>query len=391
MSASRFDELTEERLRRRPGLKWQRYGPEVLPAWVADMDYPIPSAVRDALSTQVELGDLGYPGWLGRGSPLRVAFADRMSQRYGWQPEPSKVRELTDIIQGLQLALTLGTEAGDPVAMLTPSYPPFLETLRQMGRPLVAIPLEDDGGQWRFDAERAEHDLAATSCRALVLVNPHNPTGRMLDRTELSALAEIAERHDLLVIADEVHAELSYEGRCHLPFAAIDPSLERRCVTLTSATKAFNLAGIRCALAHFGPPELLERRDRAPFALYGEPSSLGVVATLAAWTGGDGWREEVVAYLDGNRRRLGERLAAELPAVRHLPPEATYLAWLDLSAAGLGDDPAPGLLASAKVALSRGVDFGPEGAGFVRLNFATSRPVLDEILDRLVRAIAAPA
>lgn len=386
MNRADLDALGEEQLHRRPGLKWRRYGGDVLPAWVADMDFPVPPPVREALVELIEAGDLGYPDWR-QGSPLREAFAERMSARHGWDPEPARVREVTDIIQGVQLALSLGSDEGDAVAMLTPSYPPFLETLHQMRRRLVPIPFEETGEGWGFDAERAEADVAAASCRALLLVNPHNPTGRMLTAPELTALGEIAERHDLVVVADEVHAELAYDGRRHVPFAGLGPSLERRSVTLTSATKSFNLAGIRCAVAHFGSDELLAGHDRAPSALYGTPSVLGVEATLAAWRHGDGWLAEVVAYLDGNRRRLAERLAVETPALRWRPPEATYLAWLDCSATKLGSDPAKALLDRARVALASGNDFGPGGSGFARLNFATSRAVLDRIIDRLVTAV----
>lgn len=384
--AEELDELDLEWLHAKPGVKWHRYGPDVLPAWVADMDFPTPPAVRAALVAAVEGGDLGYPAWHG-GTPLRAAFAERMAARYGWEADPARVRELTDVIQGLQLVLHLASAPGDGVALHTPAYPPFLSSITEMGRRLVALPMEDTAEGWRFDAERAEAAIVAAHCRVLVLVNPHNPTGRVLARSELEALAEIAERHDLVVVSDEIHAELAMAPASHVPFASLGEDAASRTVTLTSATKAFNLAGIRCALAHVGPDAVLAARDREPSNLYGQPSNLSVVATLAAWREGGPWAGEVAARLSANRELLVRRLAGELPSVRLHPPEGTYLAWLDLRAFDLGDDPAVPLLATARVALGHGPDFGPGGAGFARCNFATSSAVLGEILDRLVGAL----
>lgn len=387
MRGDDFDALDEDWLRRKPGIKWQRFGEGVLPAWVADMDFPVPAVVRQALVDVVDGGDLGYPDWRG-GSPLREAFASRMAVRYGWEPDPGRVRELTDIIQGLQLSLHLASAPGDGVAIHTPSYPPFLSSIEAMGRRLVPLPMEDTPAGWRFDAERAESAIADARCRVLVLVNPHNPTGRVFRREELVALAEIADRHDLVVVADEVHAELAYPPHAHLPFAGIGPEVARRTITLTSATKAFNLAGIRCAVAHLGPDEVVAARNAAPSELFGQPSNLSVAATLAAWRDGGPWAASVLDYLRRNRDALAAGLAARLPAVGHHPPEGTYLAWLDVRALGLGPDPAARVLEQAKVAVGRGRDFGPGAEGFVRVNFATSRALLSELLDRLAGAFS---
>lgn len=385
MRAEQFDALDEEWLRHKPGIKWRRFGEGVLPAWVADMDFPIPPVVREALVEVVEGGDLGYPDWRG-GSPLREAFAARMAARYGWEPDPGRVRELTDIIQGLQLSLHLASAPGDAVAIHTPSYPPFLSSIEAMGRRLVPLPMEDTPAGWRFDAARAEAAIAEARCRVLVLVNPHNPTGRVFTREELVALAEIAERHDLVVVSDEVHAELAFSPQVHVPFAGIDSAVARRTITLTSATKAFNLAGIRCAVAHLGPDEVLAAREAAPSELFGQPSNLSVAATLAAWQRGGPWAAAVLEYLQANRDVLAEGIAAGLPSVGHHRPEGTYLAWLDVRPLDLGPDPAARVLERAKVAVGRGRDFGPGGEGFIRVNFATSRPLLSEILARLTGA-----
>lgn len=381
-----LDRVDLAELRRRGGQKWRRYGPDVLAAWVADMDFAPAPAVREALMALVEGGDLGYPYWPA-GSPLRAALSERMAERYGWQIDPAEVRELCDIIQGVQLTLELGTSPGDAVALHTPTYPPFLSSLKAMRRRIVGIPMERGEGAWRVDIERTASELARARCKALLLVHPHNPTGKVFTRDELQDLAEIAERLDLLVISDEVHAELTYPGAHHVPFASLGGAIAARTVTLTSATKAFNLAGIRCALAHIGPRALRERRDAAPFALYGTPSVLGVAATLAAWREGDSWLAAVLDYLATNRDHLAARLSAET-ALELIPPQATYLAWVDARALQLGAEPADVALEAGRVALSPGADFGADGRGFFRLNFATSRQILDAVIDAVVTGLA---
>lgn len=353
---------------RNDGLKWAKAKPGVIPAWVADMDLPTAPAVVEALRRRAE-GDLGYPVWLDSadGGPLAVAFAERMAARFGWEPDPGLVRTYSDLNQALQVLLHVWTAPGDAVALHVPAYHPFLGTLETMDRPLRPIRLVPDGDSWRAEIP----DL--TGCRVLLLVNPQNPTGRVFTRAELEELAELAERHDLLVISDEIHADLVYEPNRHIPFATILPD---RTVTLTSATKAFNLGGIRCSVAHIGSAELRKALDEQPPFLFGSANLFGVEATVAAWGHGDAWLADTVALLDRNRRTLAERLPA---GVSYRVPEATYLAWLDYGRPGMAER----LEQEAKVLLNDGASFGPGGETFVRLNFATTEPVLDEILRRL--------
>lgn len=332
------------------------------------MDFPVAPEITEALRRRAA-GDLGYPVWLDSpdAGPLAEAFATRMAVRYGWQPDPALVRSYTDINQALQVLLQVCTSTGDGVAVHTPAYHPFLGTLAEMKRPLRPIPMLPDGDSWRFD----KPDLSG--CRVLLLVNPHNPTGRVFTRAELLALADQAERHDLMVISDEIHADLTYAPNKHIPFATILPE---RTVTLTSATKAFNLGGIRCSVAHIGMPSVREALDRQPSFVYGSANLFGVEATVTAWRQGDAWLEQVVATLDRNRKLIAERLPA---GVGYRIPQATYLAWLDF-----GEPGAAGRLErEAKVLLSDGDEFGPGGENFARLNFATSTPVLEEILHRI--------
>ncbi|GLY86747.1 MalY/PatB family protein [Actinoallomurus iriomotensis] len=379
-----FDDLDLTELRRRPGVKWSHVAEDVLPAWIADMDFPPPPPVRAALAES--LADLGYPAWDDHpeSNPLRTAYAERMHRRYGLAVDPAHVREFTELIQGLQAILHVATRPGDAVAIHTPTYPPFVETLADMDRRLVPIPMIESAGGWGFDAARLAEDVARYGCRALVLVNPQNPTGRVFRRDELTAIAEVAERHDLLVIADEIHAELVHDPHRHVPFASLGPEAAARTVTLTSATKAFNLAGLRCSVAHVGDRRVREALAAQPPLLFGEVSALGVVATLAAWRDGDDWLAEARATLARNRALVAGALP---PGVRHRPPEAGYLAWLDCRDLGTGPDPAAFFLDEARVLLSSGPAFGPGGEGFARLNFATSRPILEDILHRLRDAV----
>ncbi|MEV0994486.1 aminotransferase class I/II-fold pyridoxal phosphate-dependent enzyme [Nonomuraea sp. NPDC050202] len=350
------------------GLKWAAVEPGVIPAWVADMDLPTAPAVAEVLRRRAD-GDLGYPVWLldQNAGPLAEAFAERMAGRFGWQADPGLVRPFNDLNQALQVLLQLWTKPGDGVAVHVPAYHPFLDTLSVMERPLRPIRMEPDGDTWRFEVP----DLSG--CRVLLLVNPHNPTGRAFTERELTELAEHAERHDLLVIADEIHADLVYEPHRHIPFATILPA---RTVTLTSATKAFNLGGIRCSVAHFGHEGARKALEAQPPFVYGSPSVFGVEATVAAWRHGDDWLAETVALLDRNRRTIASRLPATFG---YRVPEATYLAWLDVGRPGMAEV----LEREAKVRLNDGAAFGPGGESFVRLNFATTEAILAEILSRL--------
>jgi cystathionine beta-lyase len=363
-----LDDLDVPDLSGRSGLKWvQATSAGAIPAWVADMDFPIADPVREALQSAAA-GDLGYPAWDHdpRDNPLIDTYVDRTARRHGHRPDPAGIRLFTEVIQGLQAILHVTTGPGDAVAMHTPAYPPFLETIERMGRRLVPLPLVDDGDGRVFDP------APLAGCKALILVNPQNPTGRVFTSGELRGIAALAERHDVLVIADEIHADLVHDPHRHLPFAPLAPE---RTITLNSASKAFNLAGLRCAVADVAVPHVREALDRLPPMLLGQPGTLGVLGTVAAWEHGDPWLAEVRGLLDRNRRLVADAF----PGLRL--PEATYLAWLDLHE--LGDDPAARILTEAKVMLSRGPDFGPGGTGFARLNFATSRPVLEEILRRL--------
>ncbi|MGW2182457.1 MalY/PatB family protein [Streptomyces sp. NPDC001732] len=384
-SASPFDTLDAPDLLRRDGEKWATAGAGVLSSWVADMDFPTAPAVREALRRRAE-GDLGYPAWFDQsgGGPLGGVFAERMLRRFGAEVDETHVRMFTDINQAMLATLQVATRPEDAVLLHTPACPPFVEVIERIGRRPLTVPLQATDTGWEFDPDLMERAVASRDsgrCRVLFLVNPHNPTGRVFRRDELENLAELAIRHDLLVISDEVHADLTHPGHRHIPFVSLSDEIAARTVTLTSGSKAFNLSGVRCAVAHVGPKAVREALDERHGLMFGQVGVLGVEALKAAWTQGDDWLDDVTGVLDRNRRRVAERLPEGL---RYRLPEATFLAWLDCRGLRLPDpDPMPYFRDEAKVLLFSGPAFGAAGNGFVRLNFATSGPLLDEKLARM--------
>jgi cystathionine beta-lyase len=279
------------------------------------------------------------------------------------------------------------SEPGDGIVVQTPIYPPFLDTIATTGRRMVENRLVDDGTRYSVDVEGLRK-VVDKGTRLLMVPNPHNPTGRAFTRDELQVMAEVAIEHDLIVVSDEIHADLVYAGHKHIPFASLSPEAAARTITLTSATKGFNIPGLRCALMYFGSLELKERfHKRMPARLLGSPNIIGIDATIAAWRYGQPWLKQVMAQLEKNRTRVTEFMAKEMPGIRYRQPEATYLAWLDCSGLNLGTSPFEFFLDKAKVGLMEGANFGEAGVGCVRLNFGTSGQILDEILSRLAESV----
>jgi cystathionine beta-lyase len=373
-----------ERLRSLTCIKWTHFDDDVIPAWVADMDIATAPPVVDAVRNLALQADFGYN--FAAQAKLPEAFAAWEERNHGWRPRVSQLRVFCDVLQAVESALWLHTEPGDGVVLFTPVYHPFYPAVTSTGRRVVDCPLDPDG--WRLDPERLEAAIDP-STKVILLCNPHNPTGHVLDAEELAAIAEVAERHDLLVISDEIWGDLVHPGAKHIPIASLSDEIAARTVTVSAASKAFTIAGLHCAIAHVGHAGIEDAYKNLPRHFLGAVGSPGAAATLAAWTEGEPWLAEVREHLTRQRDHLAARLSAELPAVRFDVPDATYLAWLDMRELGLGDDPAKAILERGRVALSAGKDFGQAGAGFARLNFATSREILDEIVDRIVSAVSA--
>ncbi|WP_019812375.1 MalY/PatB family protein [Saccharomonospora halophila] len=374
-------------LARRDGEKWHGVGEGVVSAWVADMDFAPAPAVREALSRR-SATDLGYPAWFDQsdGGPLGEIYAARTSRLFGHSPVAEYVRLFTDINHALGVTLHVATQPGDAVLLQTPATPPFTDVISRLGRRPTTVPMVRAGDRWVADLDEIETRVLREGCRVLFLVNPHNPTGHVYERTELERLAEIACRHGLLVVSDEVHAELTYEPHRHIPFASLSAEVADRTVTLTSGSKAFNLAGIRCAVAHVGARAVRKALDAQHGLLFGQVGVLAVEALKAAWTGSDDWLTEIRGRLARNRQRLSQDLS---PRIGFAMPDATYLAWLDCRELGVGDAPWTYFREQARVLLFDGTSFGAQGRGFVRLNFATPETVLDVMIDRINNAVEA--
>ena len=381
-----FDDLDIEALRARSGEKWATYPADVLPLWVADMDFPVAEPIQQVLRQALELGDIGYP-LNPNPDALPSIFAERAQARFDWNVDPERVEVITDVVQGIYIALHVYSEPGEGAIVQTPVYPPFVDAVHDLGRHMIVNELVRGEARYEidFDALRASVDRGT---RVLLLCNPQNPTGRAFTRPELAALAEFALEHRLTVVADEIHADLVYPGQPHIPFATLGPEIEAHTVTLASATKAFNIAGLRLSLAVFGSEVLQERFNTLHRHIRGGLNTLGLQATAAAWTHGQPWQDELLAYLDENRKHLVTFLGEQAPEIRCFLPEATYLAWLDCRALDLDRSPYWFFLKQARVALPNGKLFGQGGEGCVRLNFATSRSILNEALERMAKALS---
>jgi cystathionine beta-lyase len=373
--------MTLEQLRARRSMKWREYPPDVLPMWVAEMDTPLAPAIAAALSESIALGDTGYVS-NGR---LAEAYADFAERRYGWSPEPSTMQLVPDVNAGIFDVARVVTSPGDAIVVDTPAYPPFFVKLRQAGLNVVENPMRSTGAGYRLDLDGLARAFDA-GAKAYLLCNPHNPTGTVLSRETLVAIAELADEYGVRVLADEVHGPLTYAGSTHVPFQTLDTASAQASVTFVSASKAWNLAGLKAALAVPGPAAVESLAALPEDAGIGS-GLFGVIAGEVAFTEGLIWLEDLLAGLDHNRMRLAERLAEELPEVGYRPPDATFLAWLDVRALDLGDDPAQLIVDRGRLALNPGNAFGTGGAGFVRLNFAAH----PELIDEAVRRIAAAA
>ncbi|MFD3585261.1 MalY/PatB family protein [Streptomyces sp. NPDC058683] len=372
--------LTLDRLRRRTSMKWRTYPQDVLPVWVAEMDVPLAGPVVRAVTDAMELGDTGYPA----GTGYAEAFAAFAAKRWGWHGlDVARTAIVPDVMLGVVEMLRLVTGPGDPVVVNSPVYPPFYQFIEHADRRVVEAPLGADG--------RIDLDVLAEAFRGLgggraahLLCSPHNPTGTVHTAEELAAVTELAERYGVRVVADEIHAPLTAPGVDFVPYLSV-PGSERG-LSLLSASKAWNLAGLKAALAVAGPGAAADLA-RMPEEVSHGPSHVGVIAHTAALTDGTAWLDALLAGLDENRRLLAALLDRHLPAIRYRPAEATYLAWLDCRALGLGDDPAEVFLARGRVAVNSGIPFGTGGAGHVRLNLATSPEVITEAVRRMATAL----
>jgi cysteine-S-conjugate beta-lyase len=383
--ANPLSRLTLAELRRRTSMKWRAYPEDVLPLWVAEMDVPLAEPVVQAVTEAMARGDTGYPAGTRYAEALD-AFARR---RWGWPVAVERTAIVPDVMLGIVEILKLVTGPGDAVVVNSPVYPPFYAFVRNAGRRVVEAPL-DPGGRMDPHATR-EAFRRATAGRAraaYLLCSPHNPTGTVHTAEELATVAELARAHGVRVVADEIHAPLVLPGASHVPYLSLAGGSDA--FSLMSASKAWNLAGLKAALAIAGE-DAADDLARMPEEVGHGPSHVGIIAHTAALSDGGPWLDAVLRGLDENRALLGELLAEYLPAAGYRPPEGTYLAWLDCRRLGLGDDPAAAFLERGRVALVPGHHFGTGGEGHARLNLAASPEVIAEAVRRMAAVAAAAA
>lgn len=374
--------------RSRTSEKYTAYPPDVLPMFVAEMDSMLAEPVREALVAAVTNGDTGY---VGHGRALPEAFADFAESRWGWHVDPDLVRTTTDVSVAAVEMLRRIIEPGDQVVIMPPVYPPFWEYVSEAGGTVTEVPLLAPDGPadpfdttagWRMDLDGLTQAFA-DGARTVLLCNPHNPLGLVHDRASLVALAKLAAEWDAVVVSDEIHAPLVHADAVFTPFLESCPEAAALGVALTSASKAWNLAGTKCALIVGASERARAWFDALPTEVVERTGILGYTASVAAFSEGEPWLASLLTELAANRRTLAERIGDVLPGAEYRQPQASYLAWLDLRALPWGDDPAALLVDEAKVALASGPAFGRQGQGFARLNFGCSAETLDDGLSRL--------
>lgn len=359
--------------------KWGLYPADVLPLWVADMDFAAPPPVVEALRERLAHPVFGYGGPI---EPLRAEVVAHVRARYGWAIEPAWVVVLPGVVPGFNMALKGLLAPGDAVVVQTPVYRPILAAPGHWGMRRLDVDMPQGRGAAIPDALAP----ALAEARAFILCNPHNPTGRMYRRDELEGVAALCERHDVLVVSDEIHCDLGFDGREHVPIASLSEAVARRSVTLMAASKTFNVAGLKSAFAIIPDPDLRTRFEAAGGGLVDSANVLGLEATLAALRHGEPWRRAALAYLQANRDALVALVAEHLPGARMAPPEGTFLAWIDCAAFGLAD-PQAFFLERARVGLNPGREFGEAFGSSVRLNFGCRRATMREAIERMGRAL----
>lgn len=385
---SDFQLLSLEELRTHKSVKWRTFPAEVLPLPVAEMDFKVAEPIRKVLLEMVSHSDLGY---LGPIPEMGEAFALFASTRFGWSPNPLQVRIAADVGVGIVETLRVITKPGDSILINSPVYPSFISWSEETHLKIIDVPLsrsesEVDGNFWHLNWEGIEAAYKS-GIQVHLICNPHNPLGRIYTRAELLRLAQLASNYGVIVISDEIHAPLTFAEQPFTPFLAISDEARSVGITVTAASKGWNIAGLKCAIIVTENEALHQRLNLIAPATHPRTSILGAFATVAAFRDGGPWLDELLVQLDSNRKLVQQLIEEKLPgAIAHIP-HSSYLSWIDLSAYNLGDDPAGYLVTHAQTALVPGVNFGKDFSQFVRLNFATSPQIIEEAFERVSAVI----
>ena len=368
--------------------KWRAFPKEILPLPVAEMDFPVAEPIRQTLREMIDHSDLGY---LGAIPEMGIAFAGFAQRRWGWTVDPLQVRIAADVGVGVVEVLRVITKPGDKFLINSPVYPNFFTWCTETHLELVDVPLsqveeEINGSHWALDWDGIEKAYAS-GIKAHLICNPHNPLGRVYTSEELSRLAELAKKYNVYVLSDEIHAPLMYAEQKFTPFLTVSETARQVGITITAASKGWNIAGLKCAIIVTENAQVFETLNAIAPATHYRASLLGGFATVTAFEKGEPWLDSLMEQLDHNRKLVAQLIEEKTPGIGYRIPHCSYLAWLDLTRFNLGDDPSAILIEKAKVAFVPGIRFGAQSAQFVRLNFATSPEILEEAFNRLATVL----
>jgi len=383
-----FDWLPDRRSTE--SVKWNHYDPDILPLWVADMDFASPEPVIRALRERVEHGVFGYAPTIFNDPhetlTLRRLIQERLMRKYRWEVQPDEMIFLPGVIPGFNLACHAMASASGNVLVQTPVYPPILAAPGNAGMECRAMELvSNPDGEYGIDREAFERAVTDRT-RLFILCSPHNPVGRVFRRDELEMMADVCLRQGVVICSDEIHSDIVFSGHRHIPIATLGPEIAANTITLISPSKTFNLAGFSLAVAIIQNPDLRQKVLASGKGLVSRACVMGLTGAQAAFQDGEDWLDQLLCYLESNRDFLVDYVRHEMPGIRVREPEGSYLAWLDCRKAGIDGDPFMFFLEKARVALNAGASFGKGGEGFVRLNYGCPRSVLAEALQRMRNA-----
>lgn len=375
--------LALDELRKRKSSKWRQYPSDVLPLPVAEMDFPIAPAVKASLQDMLDRSDTGY---LGAFPELFEAFAKFSKSRWNWQPDTTQIRIATDVGVGIVEVMRTLIKAGDKVMLNSPVYENIWKWIPEVNATLVDVPLTENELNYKLDLDAIEREYA-NGVKLHILCSPHNPVGIIYTRSELETIATLAKMYGVIILSDEIHGPLTFNKKDFYPFLSVSDDAKEVGIIITSASKSFNFAGLKCALIITESAMLKEKINAMPPALTWRASLFGAVASTAAYSESDEWLDGVLITLNENRHLVKKLIDTKIPTIKYRIPDFGYLAWLDVSSLGLGSDPAGQILERSKLALNAGILYGPMHSNFVRLNFGTSEEIINQAFDRLVKIL----
>jgi cystathionine beta-lyase len=375
--------LALEELRKRKSSKWRQYPSDVLPLPVAEMDFPMAPAVKAGLQDMLDRSDTGY---LGAFPELFDAFAKFSKSRWSWQPDVTQIRMATDVGVGIVEIMRTLIKAGDKVMLNSPVYENIWKWIVEVHAELVDVPLSEDGLNYKLDLEAIEREYA-NGVKLHILCSPHNPVGIIHTRSELETVATLAKKYGVIVLSDEIHGPLTFNKKEFFPFLSVSDDAKEVGIIITSASKSFNFAGLKCALIITESIKLKGKINTMPPAVTWRASLFGAVASTSAYSDSEEWLDGVLITLDENRNLVKKLIDTKIPTIKYRIPDFGYLAWFDVSSLGLGSDPAAQILERSKLALNAGVLYGPKHSNFVRFNFGTSEEIINQAFERLIKVL----